>query len=352
MSEAEVLNGLKSSTLEVGDAYEANELFHQNGWTDGLPIIPPTEELVRAGLEGLGRGPGEVIGVEPVRRRTITAEKLVVNAVMAGCRPEHLLVVVAIVDALCEPEFSLHGCTASTGGAAPFIVVNGPIRRALGMHTTHNALANGSRANAVIGRSVRLIILNLLGGQPGLLDRSTLGHPGKFTYCLAEDEEDSPWVPLAQERGVPSGVSAVTVMGGMGPHQVMNEWTEDPREILETFAAAIRANMLTYSIWPGNYAVVIPKQLRDVIARAGWQKRDIREYVYESARVRRGDWRMVGKANVAARGDEAREHIALRSPDDLLVAAAGGPAGGFGAVIPPWYGLRSLAQTREIDVRR
>jgi hypothetical protein len=133
------------------------------------------------------------------------------------------------------------------------------------------------------------------------------------------------------------------------PHQIMNEWTHDPREILDTYAAAIRANMLTYSIWEGNYAMVVPRQHRQIFAAAQWSKRDIRHYVYEAARVTRRQWRSVGKTAVAGRRDEERVYRALRSPDDLLVIAAGGPAGGFGAVLPPWYGKKSLAVTRPID---
>jgi len=341
---------LASTPHEVADAYEANELFQRNGWTDGLPIVPPTEAGVLRFLEAAGLAPGDVVGVEPVRRRRITAEKIAIAALMAGCLPEYMPVVVATIKAMCEPQFCLHGATASTGGSAPFIVVNGPIRAALGMNATHNALANASRANATIGRSVRLFLLNVLGGIPGQLDRSTLGHPGKFTFCIAEDEEDSPWTPLAVERGVPAGASAVTVMAVQSPHQVMNEWTQDPKEILDTYAAAIRHNMLTYSIWEGNYAMVVARQHRQVFAQAGWSKADVRGYVFEAARVKRREWRAVGKAAVAGRKDEDREYRALRSPDDLLVVAAGGPAGGFGVVIPPWYGKKSLAVTATVAV--
>jgi hypothetical protein len=336
---------LRSATHDVADLHEANEMFQRNGWTDGLPIVPPTEDLVRRFVDAGGLGPADVVGVEPVRRRRITAEKVAIAAVMAGCLPGYVPVVMALVRAVCEPAYGLHGCTASTGGSAPFVVVNGPIRRALDMNATHNALANGSRANATIGRALRLLIINVLGGIPGRLDRSTLGHPGKFTFCVAEDEEDSPWPSLAAERGVPAGASAVTVLAAESPHQIMNEWTADPREILDTYAAAIRANMLTYSIWAGHYALVIAKQQRDIIVAAGWSKADIRGYVFENARVRRGDWRTVGKSAVAGRKDEGRVYTALRSPDDLLVVAAGGPAGGFGVVVPPWYGAKSLAVT-------
>ena len=339
-----------SAVLEAADAFEANELFQRNGWTDGLPIVPPTEDGVARFLDAAGLGAADVIGVEPVRRRRISAEKVAIAALMAGCLPEYMPVVVAIVKSMCQPQYALHGSTASTGGSAPFIVVNGPIRLSLGMNTTHNALANSSRANATIGRSVRLIMLNVRGGVPGQLDRSTLGHPGKFTFCIAEDEEDTSWLPLSVERGLPAGTSAVTVMAVESPHQIMNEWTHDPKEILDTYAASIRGNMLTYSIWEGNYAIVVPKQHREIFAEAGWSKQNIRDYIFETARVRRSEWRSVGKAAVAGRKDEERIYRALRSPEDLLVIAAGGPAGGFGAIIPPWYGKKSLAVTTPISV--
>ncbi len=342
-------SNLASAVLEVEDDFEANELFQRNGWTDGLPVVAPTGERVARFLDAAALQAGDIIGVEPVRRRRITAEKVAIAALMAGCLPEYMPVVVAIVKALCQTEYGLHGSTASTGGSAPFVVVNGPVRLSLGMNATHNALANASRANSAIGRSVRLFLLNVLGGIPGQLDRSTLGHPGKFTFCVAEDEEGTTWLPLSVERGVPAGTSAVTVMAAESPHQIMNEWTHDPKEILDTYGAAIRCNMLTYSIWEGNYAVVIPKQHRDVFAAVGWTKQDVREYTFEAARVKRGDWRSVGKGAVAGRKDEAQVYRALRSPDDLLVIAAGGPAGGFGAIVPPWYGKKSLAVTTPID---
>ena len=216
------------------------------------------------------------------------------------------------------------------------MVVNGPIRARLGMNATHNALANGSRANATIGRALRLLIINVLGGVPGQLDRSTLGHPGKFTFCVAEDEEGRPWPSLAAERGVPAGASAVTVLAAESPHQVMNEWTHEPREILDTYAAAIRANMLTYSIWAGQLRLVMPRQQRDILAAAGWSKKEVREYVFERARVtrRRVAHRGQGGGRRAAATRTAC-YTALRSPDDLLVVAAGGPAGGFGVIVPP-----------------
>ena len=335
--------------LAVADAAGANELFQSKGWTDGLPIIPPTPDLVAAALDAALLEPDRILGVEPVRELVITAEKVAINAVMAGCRPGDLAVVAAAVEAMCDPAYLLHGSAASTGGSAPIVVVNGPIRAALGLHATDNALGGGG-PNVAIGRALRLVLLNLLGCVPGVLDHSTLGHPGKISFCLAEDEEGSPWLPLARERGVPAGASAVTVLACAPPRQVMNEWTTDPEEICETFAAEIRANMAGYSIWPGNYVLVVPKQLRDILAAAGWQKADVRRAVGERSRIRRRDWRAWGKGALVDRGDPDQEFAALESPDDLLVVAAGGPAGGFAAIIPPWLGNRGRAVTAGIGV--
>lgn len=342
---------LRAAAYDVADAFEANELYHERGWTDGLPIVPPTADRVAAFLEAAALDAEDVVGVEQVRQRPLSAGKVAINAVMAGCRPEYMPVVIAVVRAMCEERFNMHGSTASTGGSAPFIVVNGPVRGAIGMNATHNVLANGNRANATIGRTVRLVLINLLGCTPGQLDRSTLGHPGKFAFCAAEDEEDSPWEPLAQQRGVTPGASAVTVMSCAPPRQIMNEWTHDPEEILDTFAAEMRHNMLTYSVWSGSYFLVIPKQLRELLVAAGWQKRDIQEYVFRAARVRRRQWATVGKTNIVNRsGGPEQEFTALRTADDLLVVAAGGPAGGFGSVIPPWLGSKAQAVTRTIDL--
>ena len=336
-------------TFDVEDDFAANELFQRHGWTDGLPIVAPTPDRVAQFLEVAGLSADDLVGTEPVRQRRISAGKVAINGVMAGCRASYMPVLLAIVRALCAPEYSLHGASASTGGSAPFIVVNGPIRTQLGMEARHSVLASGNRANASIGRAIRLILMNVLGTIPGQMDRSTLGHPGKLTFCIAEDEEDSPWLPLAQERGVAAGASAVTVMAAESPHQFLNEWTQDPRELLETCAAVIRANMLTYSIWAGNYALVMAPQQREILAAAGWSKKDVRDCVFERARVTRREWRTVGKGAVAGRRDEDQVYAALRSPDDLLIVAAGGPAGGFGVIVPPWYGRKSLAVTEVVQ---
>jgi hypothetical protein len=338
------LQQLTSRSYEVDDLMSAQELYHSNGWTDGLPVVPPTEGAVRACLERANLAPDHVIGIESVREQPITAEKLAINAVMAGCLPIHFPVVVAAWSAMVKEEFLLHGTTSSTGGCAVLVIINGPIRKEIGASGGFNALGNSDRATSCIGRAIRLGLINILDVRPGGIDRSTLGHPGKFSYCIAEDEEDTTWTPLGQMRGIPAGASSVTVMASMGPRQLMNEWTHEPEEILETFAAEMRGSQRHYSIYGGNQVVVIPKQLRDILQKARWSKADIGRFLYERARIRRKEWADVGKAAVVRdRGESI--YTALDAPESCLVVAAGGPAGGFGAVIAPWMGHKTKAVT-------
>lgn len=338
---------LASKSYECDDIMSVQEFYHARGWTDGLPIVPPTPDAVAACLEWAVMPPDQLIGIEPVREYAITAEKLAVNAVMAGCLPAHFPVVVAAWSAMMREPFLLHGATASTGGCAVLCVINGSIRHEIGANPTFNVLGSSDRATTAIGRALRLCLINILEVRPGGIDRSTIGHPGKFSYCLAEDEDDTSWESLAENQGVPKGLSAVTVMAAGAPRQIMNEWTTEPEEILETFAAEMRANLRHYSIWPGNYAIIIPKQLREHLEGANWTKRMIQEFIFERARIHRREWAEVGKgAVVRDRGDTV--YPALASPDHLLVIAAGGPAGGFGAVIPPWLGHKSHAVTLPI----
>lgn len=340
---------LASQLLTEPDISAVQELYHRRGWTDGLPVIPPTPESVAACLEWALMAPDQLIGIEPVREQPITAEKLAINAVMAGCLPMHFPAVATAWSAMLQDEFLLHGATSSTGGCAVLVVLNGPVCQELGAMASFNVLGGGDRATAVIGRAIRLGLINILDVRPGNIDRSTIGHPGKVSFCIAEDEENTAWLPLAEQRGVPAGASGVTVFAAGAPRQIMNEWTTAPEEILETYAAEIRANMRNYSIWPGNYAVVIPLQHRTHLEQAGWTKDDVSQFLYDRARIKRGEWSKVGKGAIV-RGQEKTEYAGLRSPDDVLVLAAGGPAGGFGAVIPPWLGPKSQAVTAAIGV--
>ncbi len=339
---------LQSRRHTVDDIHRVQEFFHSRNWTDGLPVVPPTERTVKELLDQAGLAGDHLIGIEPVRKRAITAEKLAINAVMAGCLPQHFPVVVAAWSAMLREPFLLHGVTSSTGGSAILVIINGPVRHELGMNGTFNALAGSDRTTSTIGRAVNLALINLLDIRPGGIDRSTLGHPGKFSYCVAEDEDDGNWRSLAEDRGIPEGLSAVTVLAAGAPRQVMNEWTTEPTEILETFASEMKANMRHYSIWAGNYALIIAQQLRQHLEAAGWSKADVRTFIHERARIHRREWADCGKSAIVGKHGD-REYCALPEPDDLLVVAAGGPAGGFGAVIPPWFNNKSRAVTVAIE---
>jgi hypothetical protein len=337
-----------AAQIYEADSYDAiQEQFHARRWTDGLPIIPPTPEVVREFLIEALVTSDHLIGIEPVRERAITAEQLAINSVMAGCLARHFPIVVAAFTAMLQDKFVLHGATSSTGGCAILIVINGPVVQTLDIDSTFNALGSTDRATVCIGRAIRLSLQNILDIRPGEADRSTLGHPGKISFCLGEDERDTAWLSLAQDRGIPPDTSAITVFAACSPRQLMNEWTTDPEEILDTYVAEIKASMLNYSIHAGDWAIVIPPQLRAHFEHAGWDKRRIREYVKTNAWVMRKDWASCGKTTVIANQGE-RKYFALENIGDLLVIAAGGPAGGFGAVIPPWFGKTSRATTMAI----
>ena len=337
-------SALNSQHFDLDDSDDIQEFYHSRGWTDGFPIVPPTPDAVQACLDWVMMPANEIIGIEPVRERAINAEKLAINAVMAGCLPMHFPAVVSAWMAMLKDEFLLHGTTASTGGCAILVILNGPIRQEIGARSDFNVLGSSDRATSVIGRAIRLALINILQVSPGAIDRSTLGHPGKISYCIAEDEENSNWPSLAESRDIPKEASAVTVLAACAPRQIMNEWTTKPEEILDTYAAEMRANMRNYSIWSGNYAIVMPAQHREYMRVAGWGRKEIADYLFEKARIKRSEWSTVGKGSVIRdKGDI--EYCALTSPDHLLIVAAGGPAGGFGAIIPPWLGMKSQAVT-------
>src|ERR671932_433685 len=221
---------LQSRRIPLGELEDEIEACYARGWTDGLPVVPPTPERVLRMLEGTSRDPAEVVAVVPPDLVECTAEKVAINAVLAGCRPEYLPIVLAAVEAACTDTFNIHGLLATTYAASPVVIVNGPIARAIGMNAGINALGQGNRANATIGRALQLVVRNVGGGRPGEVDRATLGQPGKYTFCFAEDEDElSPFEPLAASRGV-SG-SAVTVFAGSGLIPVMDQASRTPESL-------------------------------------------------------------------------------------------------------------------------
>ena len=232
---------LRSRHVELAELEDEHEALFDRGWTDGLPVVPPTPERVLRMLQGTTRDPGEVVAVVPPDLVECTVEKVAVNAVLAGCRPEYLPVVLAAVEAACTSEFNIHGLLATTWFSSPVVLVNGPVATAIGMNSGVNALGQGNRANATIGRALQLVIRNVGGGRPGGVDRATLGNPGKYTFCFAEAEATAPWEPLAQSRGVPAGTSALTLFAGSGVQGVVDQLSRTPESLARSFAACLRS---------------------------------------------------------------------------------------------------------------
>jgi hypothetical protein len=263
---------------------EIDAHYQERGWTDGLPIVPPTETRVHELLKQTARDPREVVGVLPPRQGEATIEKIAVNAVMAGCRPAYFPVVLAAIEALADPLFNLDSVQATTHPVATLLVVNGPIARAIGLQAGYNAFGQGFRANVTIGRAVRLVLMNVGGGLPGSGDRATQGSPAKIAYCVAENEAESPWEPLHVEAGLPAGTSTVTVFGCEGPHNIQDHYSNTARGVLLTVAGAMGqagSNNLLGRGWP---LLSLGPEHAATIAREGYTKQQVKEFLFEHAR--------------------------------------------------------------------
>jgi hypothetical protein len=258
--------------------------YQERGWTDGLPIVPPTETRVHEFLKQTARDPREVVGVLPPRQGEATIEKIAVNAVMAGCRPEYFPVILAAIEALADPLFNLDSVQATTHPVATLLVVNGPIVRALGLQAGYNSYGQGVRANVTIGRAVRLVLMNVGGGLPGRGDRATQGTPAKIAYCVAENEAESPWEPLHVEAGLPADRSTVTVFGCEGPHNIQDHYSNTALGVLLTVAGAMGqagSNNLLGRGWP---LLSLGPEHAATIAKEGYSKQKVKEFLFEHAR--------------------------------------------------------------------
>jgi hypothetical protein len=263
---------------------EIDAHYEERGWTDGLPIAPPTETRVREFLRQTPRNPREVVGVLPPRQGEATVEKIAVNAVMAGCRPAYFPVVLAAIEALADPLFNLDSVQATTHPVATLLVVNGPIARAIGLQAGYNAFGQGFRANVTIGRAVRLVLMNVGGGLPGSGDRATQGSPAKIASCVAENEAESPWEPLHVEAGLPAGASTVTVFGCEGPHNIQDHYSNTALGVLLTVAGAMGqagSNNLLGRGWP---LLSLGPEHAATIAKEGYTKQKVKEFLFEHAR--------------------------------------------------------------------
>src|SRR5436190_18763101 len=344
--------GLRARRIALGDDEDEQEAMFARGWSDGLPLVPPTEERVLRMLDGTARDPQEVVGLVPPDIAPATVEKIAINAVMAGCKPEYLPVVLAAVEAVLDERFAMHGVLATTGFVGPVVVVNGPIRRRIGMNAKGNALGQGNRANGAVGRALQLVIRNVGGGRPREVDRATLGNPGKYTYCFAEDEEGSSWEPLSVERGIAPGRSAVTVFAGFGLQGVVDQKSRDPESLSRSMAESLKA-IHNVKLAPSCDAllVVCPEHER-TFRKAGWPKARVYQELYRLCEIP-GEELVAGAKGIAEGGPAslAGKTVNKFRPGGLMIVRAGGGAGMFSGIIGGWSagGPRgSIPVTKEV----
>lgn len=305
-----------STSITLDETDDIIEACYQQGWTDGLPVVPPTPARVERMLSGTNRNPDELIAPVPPKWGRATVEKIAINAVMAGCTPAYLPVVLTAVEAMTAEQFNLHGVQVTTSHVSPMLVVNGHIRKQLDINDSFNLFGQGWRANATIGRAVRLVCTNIGGALPGELDRAAFGHAGKYTCCIAEREEESPWQPLHVERGFQAEDSTVTVFAAAAPQSVNDHGNNTAQGILDTICANLTA--------PGNSGgetiLVIGVEHAKTMSDDGFSKADVRHYIAEKTQQR-------------------------YRTEDLMLMVAGGPAGRWTIVVPGWGSPSSRAIT-------
>jgi len=325
------------------------EDMFERGWTDGLPVVPPTRERVETMLGG--RDPTRSLGHVPPTLGEATLERVAACAVLAGCRPEYFPVVVAAVEAALDPAFNLNGQAVTTQPAGQVIVVNGPVRNAIGLNTEMGALGPGFRPNLTIGRALRLVVALTGGGYPGRLDRATLGHPGKLSFCIAENEEASPWEPLHVERGLPRGSSAVTLVAADAPLSISDHRSRTPEHLAATLGWAAVASWSPFW-WPldtHSLYVLCPEHV-DLFHAHGWEKERVRLALYEAVRRPAGELRGPGETTARVLAAPPEEEIPRwDDPARILVVVAGGPAGRFSAVLGPCLGMDAEVVTKEVE---
>ncbi len=344
---------IQSRRVEVPDSFEAiQDYYEEQGWTDGLPVVPATESSVRAMLGPFGEDPAQSLGVIQPRNVRATLEKIAVNAVMAGCRPEHFPVVVAAVRAIMQPAFNLAGCQATTGGAAPVLIVNGPIADQLGINGDSGCFGPGYRANAVIGRALRLVVRNIAGLVPGEMDKATLGLPGRFTFCFSENEARSPWEPRHVELGYATDESMVTITAIRAMYPIMETTVSDSMAVLATLVEGIKTAGFAnyYQIGTGaQMTLIVSPEHANEMHQAGLSKADVRRYVYENARMPVDRLRGIahwGNKNWPAWVDESNPNTlvpVVPHPDDVEVFVAGGD-GRHSAWLAGWGVTRVVTQ--------
>ena len=345
---------LVSGKIPIENSEEAiNSFFIEHAWSDGLPVIPPTEGRVMEMLSSLShKDPQDVVTILPPRMGAATLEKIAINAVMAGCLPQYLPVVIAALKAMSDERFGLRGVQSTTHPCSPLVVVNGPIARRIGLNGKGNAFGPGVRANATIGRALRLILINVGGAIPGEIDKSTQGQPSEYTYCVAENEEDSPWEPFHVERGFKAEDSTVTVFAAENPHNINEHNSVTADGLLKTMAATMATpgnnNSLFYT---GEPILMLCPEHAATIARDGFSKERIKEFLFRHARL---SWTDLSAENLQYRKKSPEkfgefvsgESAPIARKNDFVVMVLGGP--GKQSCFIPTFGNYSV--TKLIDV--
>ena len=342
---------LGARRVELSDYDDPLEACFERGWSDGLPVVPPTDERIVRMLAGTTRDPHEVIGVIPPNLVECTIEKVAINAVMAGCRPEYLPVVLAAVEAALIPEFAMHGLLCTTYFSGPTIIVNGPISRAIGMNSGGNLLGQGNRANSTIGRALQLLIRNVGGGIPGGIDRSTMGNPGKVGFCFPEDESDDDWTPLSVARGYAPGVSTVTLFHGDGVQPLSDQKSRTAEDLARSLAMGLNAVGHPKLVQVSNAILVLSPEHYAIFQESAWGRSEIEAAIM--AGTERDGEDIVAGAHGVGEG-MGKDHLGKKWPkfwpeNSLLVVRGGGQAGLFSAIISGWIGGRNRDVVRPVS---
>lgn len=344
-----VIGNADASFTAEDDFFALNELFLARGWGDGLPIVPPSLTRVEQMLQFCDRPWDQPIGRIPPRWGEAAPWRLAANAVMAGCRPEYFPLIMLAVEAMCAAPFNLYGIQTTTHLCAPLLIVNGPVGRELNVNSGHNAFGPGRQSNATIGRAIRLTLVNIGGAIPGTADMATFGSPAKFSYCIAENEEQSPWDPLHVERGFSEDETTVTMVGAEAPHNVNDHESTTAEGVLRMVAATAAtpgSNDIAYS---GEPLFVFSPEHAKTVAAGGYSKADVKRYLSEHAWVPLGTFseenierRMRTKfpERLAKAGPDARVPV-MQRPEDVLIIVLGG-AGKHSAVVPTFGATRSV----------
>lgn len=341
-----------AARFEAPDDYDAiNRLYRERRWSDGLPIVPPTAERVERMLRHTQRPAHDIVAHVAPGFGAATVERIAVNAVLAGCDPEYLPVLIAAAEAVADPKFNLQAIQATTNPVAVWVLINGPAAQRLGVNATYNCLGQGAWANATIGRALRLILQNVGGALPGEMDRATQGQPGKFTFCCAENEADSPWAPLHVERGYAREASTVTVIGAEGTMN-MNTHSKDADELLRVIAETMVHPPSNEYCHGGEPWLMLGPEHARILADGGYDKAKVKARLWAltkmpAERMSVKDLLRVRESRTAELGEIGPDTLLTiaHKPDDIMLMVAGGP--GTHSVYVPCFG-NSVAITREV----